>query len=92
LPARESSGDQEQTRSDFRPKKLALLMAFVFVSLGCVLLSKTLDKVYLDAGFNVNMALVLFSSLEPSLWAGCFARCMFSGLRRDIDYECDCET
>jgi hypothetical protein len=35
-------------------------MAFVFVSLGCVLLSKTLDKVYLDAGFNVNMALGTF--------------------------------
>jgi hypothetical protein len=45
-----------------------------------VLLSKTLDKVYLDAGFNVNMALGTFSLAGAFVVGGLFCALYVFGL------------
>jgi len=56
LPTSESSSYKEQSGGDLSPKKLFIVMGFVVGLGGLVLLFKVLNKVYLSAGFDVNMA------------------------------------
>jgi len=67
---RQSDVDKQQKRGDFRPEKLLFVVGCVVFLGGCVLLSKVLDKAYLDPGFNVNMAFGGFVFAAIMFWFG----------------------
>src|SRR5260221_9336480 len=60
LPTSKEGGYDQQSRSYFRPKELFIIVGAGFFVGGFVLLFKVLDKVYLGARFNVNMAVAGF--------------------------------
>lgn len=62
--------NENQDSRNLGPKKLLFMGGFVLVALGLMLLFKVLNYVYLDAGFNVNMALGGFFLAAVIFWAG----------------------
>ena len=62
--------DKQQKGRYFRPKQLFFIVGCAVFLSGCVLLSKVLNKVYLDAGFNVNMAFGGFVAAAVMFWFG----------------------
>ncbi len=69
----ESSDDginEKQNRSNFCPQKLAILPGITLMLLGLKFVFKTIDKVYLHAGFNVNMAVGIFFFGAVLFWCG----------------------
>jgi len=60
LHTRQRGIDEEQDRRSLSPKKYFLPLGCAVFLTGCVLLSKILDKVYLNSRFNVDMAVGVF--------------------------------
>jgi hypothetical protein len=70
LPAREKGIQQNQSSCYLGPKILFSLLGCVLLVVGLLLLSKVIDKVYLDPRFNVDMAVGGFFLAAALFWLG----------------------
>lgn len=62
--------DEDQSGSNLGPKNYLFVVGCIALLCGFVLLSKVLDKVYLDPRFNVNMAVGGFFLAAFVVWIG----------------------
>jgi hypothetical protein len=70
LPSGEASSQQQQSSSDFRPKKLLVIVGVAVALSGIVRVFKVLNKIYLSTRLNVDMAVCGFFFAGFIVWIG----------------------